>query len=71
MVNALEHKMATSTKKAKTATCTTRVPACLSPTGQAIEVGEVMEYKRIVFRNGESHIVLANGKQVPDCFFDN
>lgn len=52
------------------AVCESRVPAILSPTGKAIEIGDEVKYKRIVFRNGEYHLVLDGGKQVPHVFFD-
>lgn len=60
--------MATKTQL-KTAACTSSVPAVLSPTGKRIEVGEVVEYQKIIFRNGENHLVLPGRKQVPAVFF--
>ena len=54
----------------KTAICESRVPAVLSPSGQEIQIGDELKYKRIVFRNGENHLVLADGKQVPHVFFN-
>ena len=54
----------------KTATCDMKVPAILSPTGEAIEVGTTLNYKRTKFSNGEDLLVLADGKTVPAIFFD-
>jgi hypothetical protein len=54
----------------KKATCKSEVPAVLSPLGRKIEVGEVIEYRREVWYNGEGHLVLNDGKTVPDVFFD-
>lgn len=54
----------------KFAVCESRVPAILSPTGKLIEIGDKVEYKRIVFRNGENHLVLDGAKQVPLVFFN-
>lgn len=54
----------------KKATCSSTVPKVLSPTGAEITVGTILEYSRVVFRNGEHHLVLGdNKKQVPAVFF--
>ena len=55
--------------KTKTATCISRVPAILSPTRQEITIGAQVEYSKIIFRNGEHHLKLASGGQVPAVFF--
>lgn len=52
------------------ATCSSQCPAFLSPTGVVIEQGDVVEYTKIIWRNGEHHLVLPNGKQVPAIFFE-
>lgn len=57
-------------KLKRSAVCTRRVPSILSPTGEPIEVGESIDYLRLAFRNGENHLVLANGQDVPHVFFD-
>ena len=54
----------------KKAICIRQVPSILSPTNQDIEIGEIIEYKKEIFRNGEHHYVLANKSQVPSIFFD-
>ncbi len=58
------------TKLLKTAVCTTSVPAILSPTAAIIAVGDKVTYTKIIFRNGEHHLVLSDGKQVPSVFFN-
>lgn len=59
-----------SFKLKRSAVCIHRVPSILSPYGYVIEVGEVIEYQRVEFRNGENHLVLGKGKEVPHVFFD-
>jgi hypothetical protein len=58
------------TKLLKTAICVTSVPAILSPTGSDIAVGDKVTYTKIIFRNGEHHLVLTDAKQVPSIFFN-
>ena len=53
----------------KTAICVRPVPAVLSPTKQAIGIGEKLEYVKIFFDNGEHHLQLTNGDRVPSVFF--
>ena len=54
----------------KKAICVSSVPAVLSPYDQEIQIGQVIEYKKEIFRNGEHHYVLADKNQVPSIFFD-
>ena len=54
----------------KKAVCVSSVPAILSPYDQEIQIGQVIEYKKEIFRNGEHHYVLADKNQVPSIFFD-
>jgi len=54
----------------KEAVCISCVPACFSPTAAPIESGQKLEYTKIIFRNGEHHLVTPNKKQVPAAFFD-
>lgn len=56
--------------KVKSALCTSNVPAVLTSDRQAIEAGTRIEYTKIIFRNGEHHLVLADKKTVPAVFFD-
>lgn len=51
--------------------CVTEVPACLSPTGQPIRVGESLTAVRAFWGNGEGHFELLNGGTVPDIFFED
>lgn len=53
------------------AVCVSSVPAILSPYDQEIQIGQIVEYKKEIFRNGEHHYVLADGNQVPSIFFDS
>ena len=55
----------------KKAVCVSSVPAILSPYDQEIQIGQVIEYKKEIFRNGEHHYVLADKNQVPTIFFDS
>ena len=54
----------------KKAVCVSSVPAILSPYDQEIQIGQVIEYIKEIFRNGEHHYVLADKNQVPSIFFD-
>ena len=54
----------------KQAICVSKVPAILSPYQKDIEVGQIIEYKKEIFRNGEHHYVLADKNQIPSIFFD-
>jgi hypothetical protein len=54
----------------KQAICVRKVPAILSPYKKEIEVGQIIEYKKEIFRNGEHHYVLADKNQIPSIFFD-
>ena len=54
----------------KQAICVSKVPAILSPYKKDIEVGQKIQYKKEIFRNGEHHYVLADGNQIPSIFFD-
>ena len=54
----------------KQAICVSKVPAILSPYQKEIEVGQIIEYKKEIFRNGEHHYVLADKNQIPSIFFD-
>ena len=60
----------TTAKRSKVATCVFPVPACLSPTGAVIEVGQKLEYVRCANQCGEGLLVLADGRRVPEIFFD-
>jgi hypothetical protein len=54
----------------KTATCISAVPAVLTDDNVRVEVGTVVDYKKVAFCYGEHHLVLADNKQVPAVFFD-
>ena len=54
----------------KKAICVSSVPAILSPYDQEIQIGQVIEYKKEIFRNGEHHYVLADKNEVPSIFFN-
>ena len=54
----------------KHAICVSKVPAILSPYQKDIEVGQIIEYKKEIFRNGEHHYVLTDKNQIPSIFFD-
>ena len=54
----------------KQAICVSKVPAILSPYQKDIEVGQIIEYKKEIFRNGEHHYVLTDKNQIPSIFFD-
>ena len=54
----------------KKAICKTTVPAILSPYNQEIQLGQIIEYKKQIFRNGEHHYVLADKNQIPSVFFN-
>jgi hypothetical protein len=55
----------------KKAICVSSVPAVLSPYKQEIQIGQLIEYKKEIFRNGEHHYVLADKNVVPSIFFDS
>jgi hypothetical protein len=57
--------------KMKKAICVRQVPSILSPTNNDIQVGEIINYKKVIFRNGEHHYVLTDKKQVPSIFFED
>ena len=54
----------------KQAICVSTVPSVLSHTGKEIAIGEVIEYKKEIFRNGEHHYVLTDKNEVPSVFFE-
>ena len=54
----------------KKAICVSSVPAILSPYKKEIQIGQVIEYKKEIFKNGEHHYVLADKNQIPSIFFD-
>ena len=49
------------------------VPACLSPTGETLPIGAIIEYWQARFRNGEWHYVILNEitteKTTTPCIF--
>lgn len=57
-------------RKLKQCKCTTAVPAALSHTGRPIEKGSVVEYTRVIFRNGEHYLQLPSGKFQIAVFFN-
>lgn len=54
----------------KKALCISRVPSVLSPSNEEIKIGEVMEFSKEIWSNGEHHLILGDGKSVPSVFFD-
>jgi hypothetical protein len=60
----------------KQAIVTKEVPACLSPTGETLPIGTIIDYWQARFRNGEWHYVIRNEKTTektttPCIFYDD